>query len=455
MSAPIPPQNIEAERSTLGAMLLNPDAIGLAVEILGDGDVFYVEAHQHVYRAILSLVRESQPVDTVTLMERLNQHGTLEAAGGWAYIGGMAGAVPTSANVEYYARIVADAAMLRHLIAVTSKIAGDAYTPKQSAETIVSNAITEISNVAHRRDLRAIVSLFDGLDDAIERISCLLKTGATGGMLTGFKNLDSMMCGLEKSTLTVLAARPGIGKTAFALSMAINAAQRGEEVLMFSLEMANTQLAERAVYSIGKLERDRVIKKLITEDDVVRRIQHAQSSAVFSRIYVDDNSRQTVLTLGAKLKRFIAKRPVSMVIIDYMQLISGTDPKRSRYEQVSEVSRELKILAGEVNLPIVALAQLNREVADGEPELHHLRDSGTIEQDANNVLLLWPLQGNTIGCKIAKQRNGPTGTVCLFFDRDTQTYRDSLDSFQVVKGAMKYVPSSAPEQTYEEDDDVF
>lgn len=451
----IPPQNVDAEKSVLGAILLNPEVVPDVMEVLSVGpDAFYREQHRAIYRAVVALRAKREPVDVMTLIDEMG--GNLDAAGGISYIAGLSGFVPTSANAEHYAAIVRDKYMLRCLIAECSRISQRAFTEGMAGD-LIQDAVSAIGGISCSSARQGFKTLMDGMEEAVGNLSNLLRTGTAGGVATGFKNIDELLCGIDKHTLTVLAARPGVGKTALALSMAINIAERGEEVLLFSMEMSCAQIAERAIYSLGRLEKRALIGKYISEADMMQRVNYAVSSPVIDRIHIDDNSRHTALSLSSRIKRFLSKRKVSVIIIDYLQLI--TPPKGSRqskYEQTSEISRELKILSGEIDVPIIALAQLNREASDGEPQLHQLRDSGSIEQDANNVMLLWPIKGDTIGCKIAKQRNGPTGTVCIHFDKDTQTYRDSADRYCAQNGKKHLVTVGAVENTYEEDEnDVF
>lgn len=451
----IPPQSIEAEKCVLGAILINPDVIADVMEVLTVGpDAFYLEQHQVIYRAIVALRAKQQPVDAMTLLDELGGH--LGDAGGISYIAELSGCVPTSANAESYAVIVRDKHMLRCLISECSRISQSAFKDGVAGD-LIQDAVASIGGISCSSTRQGFKTLMDGMEEAIENIGNLLRTGTAGGVATGFKNLDEILCGIDKHTLTVLAARPGVGKTALALSMAINVAQRGEEVLLFSMEMSCAQIAERAIYSLGKLEKRLLIGKYISEADMMQRVRYAVNSPAINRIHIDDNSRHTALSLSSRIKRFLSKKKVSVIIIDYLQLIMPPKGSRqSKYEQTSEISRELKILSGEIDVPIIALAQLNREASDGEPQLQHLRDSGSIEQDANNVMLLWPIKGSTVGCKIAKQRNGPTGTICLYFDKDTQTYRDSVERYCVQNGKKHLVSVGAVENTYDEDDnDVF
>lgn len=434
----VPPQNIEAERAVLGAILINPDVVGDAVEILGQSEEqFYVEAHQVLFKAILGLSRRRSPIDSVTIMQRLAQDGALEAAGGVSYIAGLTGAVPTSANIEAYAQMVADAAMLRKVISVCSRITAEAYAPKGSAEKLLADAVLEVSQVATSNIRTKIGTAFDGVELAVEKIESLTRKRESH-VFTGIKNIDGMVS-FAPGSFTVIGGRPSVGKTALAATICYNIAKRGEHVLFFSLEMETHEITERLFYSIGQMEKRKIQDGSMSEDEVVDRLNYVMDDRSLDRIHIDPSPRQSVISIIARTKRLMAKQRLSAVVVDYLQLIdTGRSKEKSRREEVDGLSRELKIAAREIGVPLIVLCQLSRESERdaGPPKLSHFRESGAIEQDADNALMLWRLQGMTIGCNVAKQRNGPTGIVCLNFDRDTQTYRDSAERYDWRKNKL-------------------
>ena len=425
--APVPPQNIEAERSVLGAMLLNPDeAVPVGIEILGHepAGLFYVDAHQHLYAAVLDLFKDRVPVDSVTLMERMNRLGTLDAAGGVSYIAGLTSAVPTSANAKYYADIVKDAATLRHLISTCSRIAAEAYAPQESAADIVQQAHKAITDIGGAVEKSKVVTVADGLDATVDRVMALYETRSNGGLLTGYAKLDEMLNGIERGSVTVLAARTSVGKTALALNLANNVALQGKNVLVMSLEMQSNQLNDRLLYMIGGIEKRRVIGHYYSRKQLAGLLSEAAKKTQYANIYVYDDARVTVFDIANRIRSFRRERPLDLVIVDYLQLITSTNRKAQRQEQVAEISRELKITAGMEDVPLLVLSQLNREAENGDPQLSHLRESGAIEQDAENVLLMARGDGNVIRINIAKNRQGPTGIIGLVFDKDIQAFRD-------------------------------
>lgn len=443
----VPPQNIEAERSVLGAMLLNPDVIGSAIEILRDtpAETFYVEAHQHLYQAVLDLFRKSVPVDSVTLMEQMNRDGTLEAAGGVSYIAGLTSAVPTSANIEYYAKIVLESALLRRLISTCSRIAGDAYAPQEAVEKILDQAEAEIFKIAERRQLNPIYHVGDLLEEGIHRIEEQLKIG-TGitGVPTGFGQLDQMLSGLQPSDMIVLAARPSVGKTAFSLNFASHAAvHHQKKVIVFSLEMAKEQLVQRLLCMEGHVDSSRLRSGFLAKAEFPK-LQRAAGVLMNAPLFIDDTPNISVIELRSKARRHAAQHGgVDLIVIDYLQLMTGAARSESRQVEIAEISRFVKGLARELRCPVVALSQLSREAEKddtGQPKLSHLRESGAIEQDADVVMMLGRAPAhetegreNVIRVTVAKQRNGPTGFIDLLFEKNIQRFH--------TMGA----PSSGPE----------
>ncbi|MEX2015984.1 MAG: replicative DNA helicase, partial [Candidatus Hydrogenedentales bacterium] len=433
----MPPHSLDAERSVLGAMLLNPDAVGIAIEVLREkpADVFYSGTHQHVYGAMLQLFRNNTPVDAVTLFEQLKRDGHLDEAGGPAYIADLSGAVPTSANVEYYARIVLDAAILRRLISACSRLAGEAYSQPDDVSKLLDLAEAEIFSIAEKRQLNPIYHVEDLLEDSIHRIEEIIKsrTGITG-IATGFARLDEMTSGFQRSDMVVLAARPSVGKTAFVLNLAANAAIHSQKrVLLFSLEMAKEQLVQRLLCMEGAIDSRRLRTGFLAKEEFPK-LQKAAGKLAGAAIYIDDTPNISVLDLRSKARRHAAVHGVDLIVIDYLQLMGGSRRSESRQVEIAEISRSIKGIARELSVPVVALSQLSREAEKddtGTPKLSHLRESGAIEQDADVVLMLSrpPVHEreenpDLIHVTLAKQRNGPTGDFKLLFERNLQRFRN-------------------------------
>ncbi len=434
-----PPQNIEAERSVLGAMLLNPDAVGPAVEVLHDegDDVFYVEAHRILYNAIIALYRRNTPVDAVTLMERLQTDGDLDTAGGASYIAELTGAVPTSANIEYYAKIVLEKALMRRVISTCTRLAGDAYREEDEVDTLLDRAESEIFQIAEKRQVNPIYKVSDLLDEGIQRIEDQMKAG-TGltGVPSGYTKLDEMLSGFQPSDMIILAARPSVGKTAFALNACAHAAvHEGKGVIFFSLEMAKEQLVQRLLCMEGRVDSSRLRSGFLAKAEFPK-LQHAAAALNRANLFIDDTPNISVMELRSKARRHASQHQVDMVVVDYLQLMSGGGGRaESRQVEISEISRSIKGLARELRCPIIALSQLSREAekddSSGGPKLSHLRESGAIEQDADVVMMLSrpPIseqegRENVIRINIAKQRNGPTGHLELLFEKNIQRFHN-------------------------------
>ncbi len=462
----VPPQSMEAERSVLGAMLLNPDAVGAALEILHDqtDGLFYAEAHQHIYDAMVGLFRKNTPVDAVTLVEQLSRDGTLEDAGGASYIAELTEAVPTSANVDYYARIVLDAAILRKLITSCNRLTVQAYESSDVNE-LLDQAEQEIFSIAERRQLNPIHRVSELIDASIEQIEAVIKAhkGITG-MATGFTKLDEMLSGLQPSDMIILAARPSVGKTAFALNAARHAAVAdGKSVLLFSLEMSKEQLVQRLLCMEGEINSVRLRTGFLAKSEFPK-LQRAAGKLTEAPIYIDDTAGIGILDVRSKARRHMASHGLDLIVIDYLQLMRGAGRFENRQTEISEISRSIKSIARELRVPVLALSQLSREAEKddtGMPKLSHLRESGAIEQDADVVLMLSrpPAheaegQENLIRLMVAKQRNGPTGKVDLLFDRDIQQFRNLMDGAGPPP-PPEYDASGDAHAIYDDDDTPF
>jgi len=423
----VPPNNLNAEESVLGAMLLSREAIAEVVEIV-DADHFYKPAHGHICDAILSLYSSGEPVDVVTVADELKRAGFLEEIGGTALLLDLQAATPAISNAAYYAKIVEEHALLRRLIYVSNEIAETAYGVPEDVVQSLDDAEAKIFEVAQRRVTNTTAPIKDLITATLDRLEMLYDKGdSITGLQTGYTDLDEMLAGLQPNALYVLGARPAMGKTAFALGMAANAAMADKRpVLVFSLEMSQLELSQRILCSEALVDSTRIKTGRIEEADW-NRISHAVGRLAESPIYIDDNPHTSVMEIRAKARRLKSRvGDLGLVVVDYIQLMTGRSNAESRQVEVSEISRNLKILARELEVPVVALAQLNRSLeqrVDKRPMLSDLRESGSLEQDADAVLFLYrdeiyddqsPDKG-IAEVIIAKHRNGPTGKVRMAF----------------------------------------
>jgi replicative DNA helicase len=418
-------------------MLLNPDAAGSAIEVLRDAgaDAFYVEAHQQIYSALLTLYHKSVPADPVTLYDQLALDGRLETSGGAAYISELLSAVPTSASVAHYAQIVVDAAVRRRLISSCSTIVGNAYEGEGEVTELLDEAESSIFAISQTRQSNPIYKVADIVPDSVAQIEQMIQAhSGVRGIPTGYEDLDTMLSGLQPSDMIVLAARPSVGKTAFALNIARNIAVKDKHgVLLFSLEMAKEQLTQRLLCMEGRIDSARLRAGFLARDEMPKLIP-AAGRLSDAPIYIDETPNISMLELRSKSRRHMAQYDVKLIIIDYMQLMSSGMSRHveSRQVEISEISRGIKGLARELRVPVIALSQLSREAEKddtGQPKLSHLRESGSIEQDADVVMILWRppesklQQGdNRIKLMVAKHRNGPTGMIDLAFLKNFQRF---------------------------------
>lgn len=422
----VPPQNIEAEKSVLGAMLIDDEAIGLAVENL-DEAWFYNEAHRTIYQAIVSLYNDRKNVDLITLTDKLKNEGQLAQVGGVSYVSSIIDFVPTSANIEHYSSIVKEKGILRRLIKNSTQIISECYEAKGSIESVVDNAERLIFEIADLKQTQKSYHIKDLVKEGIETIDRLYqRKESLTGIPTGFVDVDKMTSGLQNSDLVIVAARPSMGKTAFAITMAENFALKyGGGVAIFSLEMSKEQLVQRMLCSQARVDAHKVRSGFLSPADWPL-LTKAAAELSNSRIFIDDTPAISVLELRAKARRLKANHDIQMIVLDYIQLMRGTAKIENRQQEISEISRSLKALARELKVPLIALSQLSRLVEqrqDHRPQLSDLRESGAIEQDADVVILLMreeyytPTEENrgVADVILAKQRNGPVGTVKLSF----------------------------------------
>jgi replicative DNA helicase len=430
MADRLPPQNIEAEQAVIGAIFLEPTALTLASEILIPED-FYRAAHQKIFNAMLKLNDSGKAVDLITVTEELAATRILEDIGGVSYLSEVAGSVPTAANIEYYANIVGEKALLRKLIRTATGIAQDGYTREDEVESLLSEAEKSIMEVAQRRNAGAFHNIKDVLVRTYDNIETLhQRTGDVTGIPTGFAELDRMTAGFQRNDLIIVGARPSVGKTAFALNIAQNVAVKsGENVAIFSLEMGAEQLVMRMLCAEGNIDAQRLRTGSLTDDDWGK-LTMAMGSLSDAGIFIDDTPGVRISDLLAKCRRLKQEHGLGMILIDYLQLILGSGRGgENRQQEVSEISRSLKQLARELQVPVIALSQLSRGVEqrqDKRPMMSDIRESGSIEQDADIVAFLYrddyydkeSENKNIIEIIIAKQRNGPTGTVSLAFVKE-------------------------------------
>ena len=424
------PQNIEAEQAVLGAIFLRPETITLASERLMPED-FYRAAHQRIFDVMLALSEKNEPIDLVTVTSELKDRKLLEDVGGVSYLSELADSSPTAANIEYYSRIVEEKSLLRRLIRTATEIVTDGYSRDDEVDMILDEAEKSILEVSQRRNSGAFIAIKDVLVQTYDNIELLQnRKGEVTGIPSGFLELDRMTAGFQRNDFIIVAARPSVGKTAFALNIAQSIATKTEEnVAIFSLEMGAQQLVMRMLCAEGNIDAQRLRTGRLTEEDW-QKLTMAMGSLSSAGIYIDDTPGVRVSEIRAKCRRLKQDKGLGVVLIDYLQLIQGSGRSgENRQQEVSEISRTLKALARELEVPVIALSQLSRGVEsrqDKRPIMSDIRESGSIEQDADIVAFLYrddyynrdSEDQNMIEIIIAKQRNGPVGTVELAFIKE-------------------------------------
>ncbi|WP_295164266.1 replicative DNA helicase [Selenomonas sp. F0473] len=430
----IPPQNIEAELSVLGAMMLKSSAATQALELLRAED-FYRQAHRAAFDAMEGLVRAGEPVDIVTVTEALRKSGLLEQVGGISFLANLTNAVPSTANLEHYAKIVKEKAILRSLIDVSTEIAGAAYEAGDEIAVQLSEAERKILAIAGGQTTASFIPAKRVVFDAVDRLNELSKSkGGITGLSTGLARLDSVTRGLQKSDLIIVAARPAMGKTAFVLNVAAHAALEGKTVAFFSLEMPREQLMHRIFCAEGQIDATHLARGELDDAEWERLVKVADR-IMKTKLYFDDTSSTTVTDIRSRARRLKAEHGLDLIAIDYLQLIQAPGRVENRTLAVAEMTRSLKILARELSVPIVVLSQLSRATegrSDKRPMLSDLRESGSIEQDADIVMFLYredyynqdTENANITELSIAKHRNGATDTVKLYFQKEYTRFRD-------------------------------
>jgi len=436
----IPPQNIEAEQSILGGILLDNLAINNVLELLDVTD-YYSEAHRKIFSAIIDLAEKSEPCDLITLSNILRDRRQIEDVGGMAYLASLVDNVPSAANIEYYSKIVKEKAVLRKLIGASTEILNKSYASVSDVEQVLDEAEHSIFEISQNKIKPSFFPLKDLIKDSFKTIEQLFeKKSLITGVATGYNDLDKLTSGLQNSDLIIVAGRPSMGKTAFALNMAQNAAIGTDiPVAIFSLEMSKEQLSMRMLASEAKVDSQRLRKGFLGETDWPK-LTTAAGKLSDAPIFIDDTPAISVLEMKAKTRRLKAEKGLGLIVLDYLQLMRGKDTSAPREQEISEISRSLKSLAKELNVPIVALSQLNRQVearTDKRPQMADLRESGAIEQDADVILFIYrdevynksednPEKGFA-EIIIGKQRNGPTGKVKLTFLKDYTRFEDHAE----------------------------
>lgn len=435
MNERIPPHNIEAEQAVIGAIFLEPNAFSTASERIESKD-FYRANHQVIFEAMFDLFEKGEPIDMVTVTTLLSNSEKLEIAGGVPYLTDIAGSVPTAANIDYYSQIVEEKAVLRRLIQTASDIVTNTFSKEDEVEEALDDAERTILEVSSRKNVNAFQPIKDVLIEVYDNIEQLHQAeDDVTGVSTGYRDLDRMTSGFQRNDLIIIAARPSMGKTAFALNIAQNVAiKTNENVAIFSLEMGAGQLVQRMLCAEGNIDSQRLRTGKLEQDDWGK-LTMAMGSLSHAGIYIDDSPGIRVSDIRSKCRRLKQEHGLGMIIIDYLQLIQGSGNSReNRQQEVSEISRALKGLARELEVPLIALSQLSRGVEsrqDKRPMMSDLRESGSIEQDADIVGFLYredyyeeEPEHQNIEIILAKQRNGPTGTVELAFVKEYNKFVD-------------------------------
>jgi replicative DNA helicase len=460
------PQNIEAEQSFLGSLLLDKDAIIKVADLLSAED-FYVDKHRRVYEAMLELYRRNEPIDLLSLGNRLIEKNELESIGGRAELIGLTNVVPTASHVVHYGEIIQKKATLRRMLQAASDITALGYEQAEDVEALLDEAESKLFNVSQKFLKRSFTPIRDVLSDAFERIDELHREkGKLRGIATGYTELDNLLGGLQKSDLVVLAARPSCGKTSLALDIARAAATKLRiPVGIFSLEMSKEQLVDRMLCSEANVDLWRMRTGRLNETgehNEFERIGHALGALSEAPIYIDDSANANIMEIRTKARRLQMEHGLGLIVVDYLQLMESRSKSAdaNRVQEVAEITRGLKSIARELNVPVLALSQLSRSVElqkPAIPRLAHLRESGSIEQDADVVLFIYrkaadknyrpedlsPEEQNLAEIHIAKHRNGPTGMVRLYFDAARASFKN-LQKNNMIPGAPVPPPISAP-----------
>ncbi len=435
MQRKIPPQNIEAEQSVLGGILIENSALNRVLEILTYED-FYRDAHQRIYQALVDLSEKNEPADLITVTNQLKTSNLLDDVGGPSYLASLVDMVPTAANIEYYARIVKEKATLRKLIDAATQIITQSYSDSGDVDGFLDDAEQTIFRISEHRVRPSFYHIKDVVKESFKTVEKLFdKKELITGVPSGFKDLDRMTTGFQRSDLIIVAGRPSMGKTSYCLDIARYAAiEGGTPVAVFSLEMSKEQLALRMLCSEAMVEAQKLRSGFLSESDWPK-LTLAAGNLADAPIFIDDTAAISVLEVRAKSRRLKAEHNLGLVIIDYLQLMKGRGRTERREQEISEISRSLKALAKELSIPVIAISQLSRRTEERprqRPQLADLRESGAIEQDADVILFVYreelyrddPSIEGVAEIIIGKQRNGPIGTTKLTFLKEFTTFKD-------------------------------
>ena len=434
LMAKIPPQNIEAEKSVLGSLMLDSKSIDVIVDILRPDD-FYQTKHKIIYEAMVDLYQNKEPIDVLSLSSRLKDKKQLDAAGGSSYLTELVNSVPTSSNAKHYAEIVHKKSVLRDLIESSGHINQLGYNEEQEIDSLLDEAERKIFSIARMSTKQRFVNMKTSLMDAWERFDKLHKSkGEMRGVPSGFPELDNLLAGFQKSDLIILAARPSIGKSALALDIARNVACKGGvPVGIFSLEMSTQSLVDRMIASEAHVDSWKLRTGRLSSDDEFARIRDALDRLSTAPIFIDDESSINIMQMRAKARRLQAEHGLGLIVVDYLQLMVPRQNSDNMVQQMTEISRSLKGLAKDLEVPVLALSQLSRAVESRNPpipKLHDLRDSGSIEQDADVVMFIYREdkykpdtdRKNIAEIHVEKHRNGPTGKIDLYFNPEKVSF---------------------------------
>jgi replicative DNA helicase len=442
----VPPHDIEAERAVLAAMMLGAEAAGRAIEALDDASVFYRDAHGKVFQAIVSLYTRSEPADLITVTEELRKRGDLELVGGAAGVAGLMDSATTSVNLEAWVKVVAEKALLRGLIRATREIQHDCYAHNDEAQVLLDQAEQKIFAITDRRVRKTVTPVRDLLKPAVKHIEDLSqRKEALTGVPSGYPDIDKLTSGFQPGELVIIGGRPSMGKSAFAVNIAENAAVRFKiPVAIFSLEMSEQQLVQRLLASQGDVPLYRLRSGGLAREDWPRLIS-AASLLSSAPIWIDDSAAPTVLEIRAKCRRLRSEQKLGLVLIDYLQMIRPFGRAENRVQEISQITRALKALSKELEVPVIALSQLSRASeqragTDKRPQLSDLRESGSVEQDADVVMFVYreeyykrddPTLKGRATIILAKQRNGPVGDIDMTFESE---YTKFVPGFNMMPG---------------------
>ena len=439
----VPPQNLEAEQTVLGSLMIDKNAIFKVADILVPDD-FYTPTHERIYDAILALYERRQPIDIMSVTNLLKEQNLLKDIGGSGYLADLTNQVTTASHVDHYAKIVKEKKVLRDLIRASAQITEDVFIPDQNVEDLLDDVEQKILSISQKNLPQNFLALKDELTTAYERIELLHKGGNTlRGIPTGFTKLDNLLSGLQKSELVIIGARPSVGKTSLALDIARQAAMAGTTVGFFSLEMAREEIIDRVIAASSQVPLWQIRTGRIKNDGEFQMIQTALDKLSSVKFFIDDSPTLNILQMRSMARRLQVEHGLDLLIVDYLQLIKPRGSSDNVVQQITEISRGLKSLARELKVPVVALSQLSRGIEQRDhkvPRLSDLRDSGSIEQDADVVMFisrkdkteaeLTPEEANLTKIIVAKHRNGPTGEIELNFDWERATFKNIDDRFE-------------------------